>query len=102
MMVKYPYSDEGKPLEVSRKPVCHDDLFSTIADALGAERPAAGSGRTIREIADDEVRERYHYYTALDKRWKPKLMREYVVRGDAEDFASWQPTGNTWDVLIDW
>ena len=102
MMVKYPYSDEGKLLEVSRKPVCHDDLFSTIADALGAERPTAGSGRTIREIADDEVRERYHYYTALDKRWKPKLMREYVVRGDAEDFASWQPTGNTWDVLIDW
>ena len=102
LMVKYPHSDAGQKLKVSRAPVCHEDLFSTVADALGAKRPTVGSGKTTAEFAEGDVRERYHYYTALNKRRKPEILREYVIRGDAEDFSSWEATGNVWDVLIEW
>lgn len=102
LMVKWPHSEEKGELEISWAPVSHDDLFATITDALGAERPNAGSGKTIRERAEGEEGERYYYYTAEDGRGDPKRMVEYVIRGDAEEFGNWEATGNEWPALIDW
>lgn len=102
LMVKYPRSEGTGHLETSRAPVEHGDLFATITEALGAKRCNAGSGRAVEEIAEDEERERVYYYTAEDKHGVPIQMVEYIIRGDAEDFANWEETGNVWPSLIDW
>lgn len=102
LMVKYPGANEAEPLRTSRAPVSQEDLFATITDALDVSRSKGGSGRTLQEIAEGEARDRLHYYLALDSHFKGALLREYVIRGDAEDFANWEETGKVWDEGIEW
>lgn len=102
LMVKYPRSKETGKIEISRAPVCHEDLFATITDALGVQRTKAGSGRSIQEIAEEESRERLYYYLALGKESEVVLLREYAIQGDAEDINNWKETGNVWDAKYGW
>ena len=102
LMIKYPRSKETGKIEISRAPVCQEDLFATITDALDIQRTKAGSGRSVQEIAEEESRERLYYYIALGEDSKGILLREYVIRGDAEDFSNWEETGKVWDTGIDW
>ena len=100
LMIKYPGSSADRPLQVSAAPVSHDDLFATITDTLGAERPAVGSGKAVGEIREDEIRDRMYYYIALNDQVKAELLREYVIQGDAENFENWHETGNTWIPVV--
>ena len=102
LMVKYPHAESTGKLETNRAPVCQEDLFATVTDTLKAKRSTAGSGRTLQDIQETEERERNYYYIALDARLNPILLREYVIRGDAEDFANWEETGNVWNSTVEW
>lgn len=97
LMVKYPHSDMSRPLEISNAPVSHEELRATIAKACGIEHEK--HGRTFQEIGEDEQRERHYYYTALFHDREGEIaLKEYVINGDANDFANWTDTGNYWDV----
>lgn len=96
LMIKYPGSEETGKLEISKAPVCQEDLFATITDAIGADRTHEGSGRTIQEIAETEERDRIYNYIALDENLEEILLREYVIQGDAENYNNWKETGNVW------
>ena len=98
MLVKYADSDMSKPLEISRAPVSHADLFATVIDGCGLD--ASDYGRTIREIPEDEKRERYYYFTAYSAETGAEAeLREYLIDGDAGSFDNWMYTGNSWDIL---
>ena len=99
ILAKYPDSDGNQPLEISGAPVCHDDLFATIETALGVSPSGTGSGRTLREIPEDEDRPRLYYYSALYSNDDGEVaLREYEINGDASSLANWKPTGNWWDI----
>jgi len=98
MLVKYPDSDMSRPLTVSKAPITHDDLFATVIEGCGMDPTAYG--RTIREIPENEQRERYYYYTAFsDRDGGEMVLREYLIEGDARDFKNWTDTGRYWDIL---
>ena len=82
---------------VSIAPVCHEDLFATILQAVGLD--GSSFGRTVYEISEDETRERLYYYSALFTDPDGEIvLREYAVNGDARNLESYQPTGNYWDI----
>lgn len=97
LMIKPAGADGAQPMAVSQAPVCHEDLFATMAASLGID--TAGYGRAVEDIAEDEVRERYYYYSALYSDEDGEVaLREYRIDGDAADFANWQPTGQWWNI----
>ena len=99
LMVKLPGSDTSKPLAVSHAPVCHEDLFATVENALGAKISGTGSGKAVTDFREGEARDRYYYFIASWKYAGPEVcLREYVIDGDAEDIANWKLTGNWWDI----
>lgn len=100
MMVKLPGSDLTQPLAVSEAPVCHDDLFATVERGLGVPVSGTGSGKTFADFREGEARDRYYIHTMLRHSNNGDIaLREYLVRGDAEDLANWQPTGRWWDIF---
>ena len=98
MLFKPVGADSSKPMAVSDAPVCHDDLFATVLEQLGADSSAYPPALTTYEEGDD--RERIYYYTA-QRSWGDGevALREYSIRGDAADLANWTLTGNDWDII---
>ncbi len=85
------------PFATSQAPVCHGDRFATVLAGLGADTSAYGS--PIWDIAEDAVRDRYYYFTAMYSDANGEVaLREYRVSGNAADFASWSLTGRYWDI----
>ena len=99
IMVKYPHSDEGQSLIMNKAPVCQDDLFATIESSLGISASGTGSGKALVDFQEDEERVRYYYYSALYSDDDGEVaLREYEVRGDANDLNSYKETGKWWDI----
>ena len=100
IMVKYPGSDATRPLEVSRAPVSHADIFATVEKTLGVPVSGTGSGQSFDDFREDSQRDRYYYHAALrsDEEGEIALL-EYRIDGDAEDFSNWHLTGQWWDIL---
>ena len=100
MMVKYPGADGSKPLEINRSPVCQDDLFATLEQALSAPASGFGSGRALRDFSEDEKRDRFYDFIAYRTKVSGEIaMREYLIDGDAGDIRNYHLTGRWWDVL---
>lgn len=98
MMVK-PAGAADAPLAISSAPVCHEDLPATYLQGLSID--AAAYGRTLLDIPEGEARQRTYCYTALFSDEDGEIaLREYLVNGDAQELASYQPTGNWWDVAF--
>ena len=99
LLVKYPNSDTGKPLEFNMAPVAHEDLFATIEQTFGLTASGIGSGKALDEIPEADARKRYYNYSALysDEDGEIALI-EYEVDGDARDTDNWHKTGNWWDI----
>jgi hypothetical protein len=98
MLFKPVGADSSKPMAVSDAPVCHDDLFATVLEQLGADSSAYPPALTTYEEGDD--RERIYYYTAQRSWGEGEVaLREYSIRGDAADLANWTLTGNDWDII---
>ena len=98
MLFKPVGADSSKPMTVSDAPVCHDDLFATVLEQLGADSSAYPPALTTYEEGDD--RERIYYYTAQRSWGEGEVaLREYSIRGDAADLANWTLTGNDWDII---
>lgn len=96
MLVK-PAGSYGTPIKTSNAPVCHDDLFATALDGLGAN--GEKYGRRIFDIPEDEDRERYFYFSGLYTDIDGEIaLREYLIKGDARDENNWKPTGKYWDI----
>ena len=99
MMVKPAGADTTVPMVENRAPVSHDEIFATVEKALGAPVSGAGSGKTFSDFTEGEKRERLYYFTASWEYAGPEVyVSEYVIDGDAEDFANWKLTGRRWDV----
>jgi len=97
MLVKYADSDMSKPLAISQAPISHADLFATVVEGCGLDPSAYG--RTIREIPENEERERRYYFTAYSAETGGELvLKEYLIDGDANTFDNWSYTGNSWDI----
>ena len=92
-------AEAADELRINSAPVAHEDLFATIETALGLEPSGIGSGKTLRDYAENEDRRRLYYYTALYSDVDGEIaLREYEINGDANDLANWQPTGNWWNI----
>lgn len=97
LLVKPAGKGVDDPFTVSQAPVAHADLFATVMAGVGGDTSAYG--RPVWEIGEEEQRDRYYYYTALFSDTDGEIaLREYLVRGDANDFANWSLTGRYWDV----
>ena len=97
MLVKPSGVDDDSGIKTSMAPVCHEDLFATVIDALGGD--SEKYGRTIWEIGENEERERKYYHTALVSDIDGEIaLREYSIKGDARKLSSYTLTGNNWDV----
>ena len=100
MMVKYAGSDLSRPLQENRAPVCQDDLFATVEQALDTPASGLGSGKALKDFAEGEARDRYYYFIAYHDLSAGEIaLREYLINGNAEDIASYRLTGNWWDIL---
>lgn len=96
MLVK-PAGSFGTPVKTSTSPVCHDDLFATALDGLGANGQKYGS--RIFDIAEDAKRDRYYYHSAFYSDVDGEVvLREYLINGDARDENNWVLTGKYWDI----
>ena len=99
ILVKYPDSDGSRPLAISSAPVCHDDLFATIEEALDLTPSGTGSGRNLKDVAENENRPRLYYYSSMYSNRDGEIaLREYEIDGEASDRANWKLTGNWWDI----
>ena len=97
MLVKPSGQGDSEKIKTSLAPVCHQDFFATVIDALGGD--STKYGRTIWEIEENEDRERKYYHTALVSDIDGEIaLREYVIRGDARELSSYTLTGNDWDI----
>lgn len=96
MLVK-PANSFGTPVKTSEAPVCHDDLFATALDGLGAN--GEKYGRRIFDIPEDEDRERFYYFSSFYSDIDGEIaLREYSIKGDARIETNWKPTGKYWDI----
>ena len=99
LLAKYPHSDASQPLIMHTSPVSQEDLFATIEKSLDVSVSGTGSGRTLRDIREDEERTRYYYYSSLFTDDDGEIaLREYEINGDANDLANWRATGKWWDI----
>lgn len=97
LLVKPAGNEDSEKIKTSLAPVCHEDLFATVIDALGGD--SEKYGRTVWEIGENEDRERKYYHTALVSDIDGEIaLREYLIKGDARNLESYTPTGNNWDV----
>lgn len=98
MIVKPAGVGDDAPMATSQAPISHADLFATIYAGLGQDTSAYG--QPVWEIAEDDPRERYYYYTALRSDEEGEVaLREYRITGDAGNLNNWALTGRDWDVL---
>lgn len=98
MLVKPAGADSEMPIQTSDAPVCHEDLFATVMIGVGGD--ATDYGTPIYDIEEDAQRDRYYYHTALYSDEDGEVaLREYLIQGDARDFANWHLTGKYWDVI---
>lgn len=97
MLVKYADSDMSMPLVISNAPVSHEEIAATVIEGCGLDKSAYG--RTFREIPEDEERKRAYYYTAFSEETdEEEYLHEYLIEGDANQFANWERTGNQWEI----
>ncbi len=97
LLVKPAGNNGSEKIKTSLAPVCHEDLFATVIDALGGD--SEKYGRTVWEIGENEDRERKYYHTSLVSDIDGEIaLREYLIKGDARNLESYIHTGNNWDV----
>ncbi|MDO5444336.1 MAG: hypothetical protein Q4F31_01805 [Eubacteriales bacterium] len=98
MLVKEAGKGSSFEIQTSSSPVCQDDLFSVVLNALGIS--SSKYGEAIYEISEDSARDRYYYHTAQINATNGEVaLREYKISGNAEDFSNWQLTGKYWDII---
>ncbi len=86
----------GKLAENSA-PVCHGDLFATILYSFGGNTEKYG--KTVYDWNEDDERTRYYYHSALFSDTEGEVaLREYEIKGDANDINNWRLTGKNWDI----
>jgi len=79
-------------VQVSDMPVAHGDVLPTVICAIGLD--PTPYGQTFFQI-DDPNRVR-HYINTLPYNNIDHDFGEYEIVGDANDFANWHSTGETW------
>lgn len=97
MLVKEAGADSSKAIQFSDAPVSHENLFSVVLNGVKAN--AAQYPPAVYDVSEDSAGERYYYYTAQSS-WEAGevALREYKIIGNANDFSSWELTGNYWDI----
>ena len=87
MMVKSRGEGEGA-LKTSSAPVSQEDLHATVLASEGIDA-TLGYGRSVFDIAEDEVRERrYHFQRMVSEDGTIEIIK-YKITGTAADFKNW-------------
>jgi hypothetical protein len=81
-LVKFP-NDESETMTVSNAPISQQELIPTIMSCMGLDGTGYGSGKSISEIEEDEIRERF-----CVNLWYGDIV-QYTINGDAGDINSW-------------
>ena len=84
LYVKLPGERHEDGPEKSSAPVSHTEFMASVAYAVGISEDY---GKTFEQISEKEDRSRvFTYVVPPDKKYK-----KYIIRGDANDAASWMP-----------
>lgn len=87
LMVKPSGVGEGE-LKISAAPVMQEDLHATVLASEGIDATLS-YGRSIFDIAEDEVRERrYHFQRQISEDDTIEIVK-YKIVGSAADFKNW-------------
>ncbi len=99
LVVKYPNADDSQPLIANEAPVSQEDLFATIEKALGADVSGCGSGKTLRDIGEEDERKREYFYTAFYAEEDGEIaLRKYIIDGPADKITNWYLTDEWWNI----
>ena len=87
LMVKPRGEGEGE-LKISSAPVAQEDLHATVLASEGIDA-TLGYGRSIFDIAEDEIRERGYYFQRMVSEDDSIEVIKYKITGPAADFKNW-------------
>lgn len=90
LFIKPANADATKPLQVSGKQICQDNLRASIISYFGLD--SSSYGRTIESIGEDEEMVRYFWMQACnpDRTKRDIHTVTYKIVGDAKDFSNWE------------
>ena len=98
LLIKPAGAGSGQPMQISKAPVSHQDLFATVM--RGLELDQSRYGRSVEDYSEEEQRVRTYFYTCLRGDAEGEVaLREYRISGDAQDFDSWSLTGNDRNIV---
>lgn len=87
LMIKPSGTGRTKPLQISSKQVCQDNLRASIISYFGLD--SAPYGRTIESIGEDEEMTRILWMRGERGEVSNKLYT-FQINGDANDFSNWK------------
>lgn len=92
LLVKPAHADASRPMELSHKQICQDNLRASIAGWFGLDTQPYG--RTIESIGEDEPMERTFWMLLYDETLETRdaYMGTYKITGDGNDFSNWALT----------
>lgn len=91
LLIKPAHADTSRPMELSHKQICQDNLRSSIAGWFGLDTEGA---RTIESIGEDEQMRRTFWMLLYDETLETRdaYMGTYEITGDGNDFSNWELT----------
>ncbi len=95
VFIKKAGADSSKPFTSSAAPISQDDFHPTILWAVG-DKNYSDYGKTFFEIKENEKRERQFLYLAMEGERYDRVILEYVINGNGNDFSNWKLSGNKW------
>ncbi len=87
LMIKPSGTGRTRPLQISRKQVCQDNLRASIISYFGLD--SASYGRTVESIGEDEEMTRILWMRGERGEVANKLYT-FQINGDANDFSNWK------------
>ena len=92
LLIKPAHADASRPMELSHKQICQDNLRASIAAWFGLD--AERYGRTIESIGENEPMERTFWMLLYDETLETRdaYMGTYKITGDGNDFSNWALT----------
>ncbi len=90
LLIKPAHADTSRPMALSCKQICQDNLRASIAGWFGLD--TAQYGRTIESIGEDEPMTRTFWMLLYDEALvtRDAYMGTYEIRGDGNDFSNWE------------
>lgn len=92
LLIKPAHADTSRPMQLSHKQICQDNLRASIAGWFGLDTEKYG--RTIESIGEGEPMKRTFWMLLYDEALETRdaYMGTYEITGDGNDFSNWNLT----------